>query len=133
VLFETLAPSTAQPEYSSGSGGSGVGVAVGTGVGVGVGTGVGVGVGSTGLNTGFRFGFGAALTATPLFQTSLVPDLMHVNFLPPAVAIAPALVHFAPALTAANEGAVTSERVRTKAISSRARVMPIRYQATIPI
>jgi hypothetical protein len=129
VLFEIFSPIFVQVEPSRGSGISGVGV----GVGVGVATGVGVGVGSTGLNTGFRFGFGAALTATPLFQTSLVPDLMHVNFLPPAVAVAPALVHFAPALTAANEGAVTSERVRTKARNSRARVMPIRYQATIPI
>jgi hypothetical protein len=68
------------------------------GVGVGVGTGVGVGVGSTGLNTGFGDGFGAALIATPLFQTSFVPDLIHVNFLPDAVAVVPALLHFAPAL-----------------------------------
>jgi hypothetical protein len=71
------------------------------GVGVGVGTGVGVGVGSTGLNTGFGDVFGAALIATPLFQTSFVPDLIHVNFLPDAVAVVPALVHFAPALGAA--------------------------------
>jgi hypothetical protein len=63
-----------------------------------VGVGVGVGVGSTGLRTGFTTGFGAALIATPLFQTSFVPDLMQVNFLPPAVAVAPALVHLAPAL-----------------------------------
>ena len=68
------------------------------GVGVGVGTGVGVGVGSTGLNTGFGDGFGAALIATPLFQTSFVPDLTHVNFFPDAVAVVPALLHFAPAL-----------------------------------
>jgi hypothetical protein len=71
------------------------------GVGVGVGTGVGVGVGSTGLKTGLGDGFGAAIAAMPLFQTSFVPDLTHVNFLPAAVAVAPALVHFAPALTAA--------------------------------
>jgi hypothetical protein len=38
------------------------------------------------------------LIATPLFQTSLVPDLMQVNFLPAAVAVDPAFVHFAPAL-----------------------------------
>jgi hypothetical protein len=44
-------------------------------------------------------GFGAAaLIATPLFQTSFDPDLMQVNFLPEAVAVAPALVHLAPAL-----------------------------------
>jgi hypothetical protein len=68
------------------------------GVDVGVGSGVGVGVGSTGLNTGFGDGFGAALIATPLFQTSFVPDLIHVNFLPDAVAVVPALLHLAPAL-----------------------------------
>ncbi len=68
------------------------------GAGVDVGTGVGVGVGSTGLNTGLGDGFGAALIATPLFQTSFVPDLIHVKFLPDAVAVVPALLHLAPAL-----------------------------------
>jgi hypothetical protein len=67
-------------------------------VGVGVGTGVGVGVSSTGLKTGLGDGFGAALIATPLFQTSFVPDLTQVNFLPDAVAVVPAFVHLAPAL-----------------------------------
>ena len=105
---------------------------VGVGVGVAVGTGVGVGVGSTGLNTGFRFGLGAALTATPLFHTSFFPDLTQVNFFPATVVVAPALVHLAPALTAANDGAVISEMDRTKARRIRARVMAIRYQATIP-
>jgi hypothetical protein len=110
VLFEIFSPIFVQVEPSRGSGISGVGV----GVGVGVATGVGVGVGSTGLNTGFRFGFGAALTATPLFQTSLVPDLMHVNFLPPAVAVAPALVHFAPFLgVAASSGVVKVSKRET--------------------
>jgi hypothetical protein len=74
------------------------GVGNGVAVGVGVGTGLGVGVGSTGLSTGLGDGFGAALIATPLFQTSFVPDLTQVNFLPEAVAVAPALVHLAPAL-----------------------------------
>ena len=60
--------------------------------------GVDVGVGSTGLNTGLGDGFGAALTGTPLFQTSLFPDLMQVNFFPAVVAVVPALVHLAPAL-----------------------------------
>jgi hypothetical protein len=71
------------------------------GVGVGVGTGVGVGVGSAGLKTGLGDGFGAALIATPLFHASFLPDLTQVNFLPEAVAVAPALVHLAPALGAA--------------------------------
>jgi hypothetical protein len=56
---------------------------------------------------------------------------MQVNFLPLAVAVDPALVHFAPALTAANEGAVISEIERTKPTRIRARVMAIRYQSTI--
>jgi hypothetical protein len=38
------------------------------------------------------------LIATPLFQTSFVPDLTQVNFLPDAVAVVPAFVHLAPAL-----------------------------------
>ena len=54
--------------------------------------GVGEGIGD-GVATGEGF-----LIATPLFQTSFVPDLMHVNFLPDAVAVDPALVHLAPAL-----------------------------------
>jgi hypothetical protein len=94
------------------------------GVGVGVGTGVGVGVGSTGLNTGFGDGFGAALIATPLFQTSFVPDFIHVNFLPDAVAVVPAFVHFAPALTAAKEGAAIRERDTSRATKIRERVTP---------
>lgn len=102
-----------------------------TGDGAGVGSGDGVGVGSTGLNTGFKFGFGAALTVTPLFHTSFVPDLMQVNFLPPTVAVVPAFAHFAPALTDANDGAEINEMERTKARRIRARVMPIRYQAAI--
>jgi hypothetical protein len=91
--------------------GAGLGVGV-IGVGAGVTTGVGAGVGSTGFKTGFRFGLGAALIATPLFQTSLLPDLMQVNFFPEAVAVMPALVHLAPAFTDAKDGAATSERVR---------------------
>jgi hypothetical protein len=63
---------------------------VGVGVGVGVSSGVGVGIGVT---TGVGF-----LITTPLFHTSFVPDLTQVNFFPAAVAVAPALVHFDPAL-----------------------------------
>ncbi len=66
---------------------------VGVGVGDGVGSGVGVGVG---VATGEGF-----LIATPLFQTSFVPDLMQVNFFPDAVAVDPAFVHLAPAFGAA--------------------------------
>ena len=76
--------------------GVGVGVGVGVGEGVGVATGEGVEV-ATGEGVEVATGEGF-LIATPLFQTSFVPDLIHVNFLPEAVAVVPALVHLAPAL-----------------------------------
>ena len=72
----------------------GVGVGVADGVGEGVGSGDGDGEGE---GVGFATGDGF-LIATPLFQTSFFPDLTHVNFLPAAVAVDPALVHLAPAL-----------------------------------
>ena len=84
--------------------GVGVGVGVGVGAGVGVGVGVGVGIGSgIGDGEGVGVGVGIAtgegfLIATPLFQTSFVPDLMQVNFFPLAVAVVPALLHLTPAL-----------------------------------
>jgi hypothetical protein len=78
--------------------GAGVGVGVGDGSGVGVGVGVGSGVGdAVGVAVGVATGVGG-LIATPLFQTSFLPDLMQVNFFPPAVAVAPTFVHLAPAL-----------------------------------
>jgi hypothetical protein len=96
---------------------------VGVGKAVGVEVGVGVGVGSTGLKTGFKSGFGAAFTATPLFQMSFLPDLMQVYFFPAFVAVAPALVHLAPALTAAKEGTVMRHIDNTRARNKRERVM----------
>jgi hypothetical protein len=85
--------------------GVGVGVGVNTGVGVGVGIKVGVGV-EVGSGIGVEVGDGdttgdGLMTATPLFQTSFVPDLTQVNFFPDAVAVDPAFVHLAPALGAA--------------------------------
>ena len=71
-------------------------------MGVGVAVGEGVGVGSTGLKTGFSSGFATTFTDTPLFHTRIFPDLTQVYFLPPAVAVAPAFVHFAPAFGAAD-------------------------------
>ncbi len=78
----------------------GTGGVVGVGVGVGVAEGVGVGVGSgdgDGVGVGIATGVGG-LMATPLFHTSFLPDLMQVNFFPPAVDVAPTLVHLSPAL-----------------------------------
>ena len=40
---------------------------------------------------------------TPLFQTVFLPDLMQVNFFPPAFSIFPTLGQTAPALGAAND------------------------------
>ena len=101
----------------------GVGVGVGMGVGVAEGVGEGVGEGSSGLKTGLSDGFGAALIATPLFQTSFVPDLTQVNFLPDAVAVVPALLHLAPALAAANDGAAMRDSDSKSARNKRERVM----------
>ena len=103
--------------------GVGVGVGVGAGAGVGVGEGVGVGSGvGVGEGVGVATGEGL-LTATPLFQTSFVPDLMQVNFFPPDIEVAPAFVHLAPALTAANDGAATKDIISRRASNKRERVM----------
>ena len=75
--------------------GSGVGVGVGEGEGEGEGSGVGVAVGVA-TCVGF-------LIATPLFQTSFLPDLMQVNFLPPETEVDPTFAQIPPALTAAAE------------------------------
>ena len=109
--------------------GVGVGVGVGAGVGVAVGVGVGIGVGvGSGIGDGEGVGVGVAigegfLTATPLFQTSFVPDLMQVNFFPPETEVAPAFVHLAPALTAANDGAAIRDIISKRARNKRERVM----------
>jgi hypothetical protein len=79
--------------------------------------------------SGVGEGFGVAdLMATPLFHTSFVPDLTHVNFLPDAVAVDPALVHLAPAFTAAKEGAVIKDNDRSSATRTLLRVITKRYQ-----
>jgi hypothetical protein len=79
--------------------------------------------------SGVGEGFGAAaLIATPLFHTSFVPDLTHVNFLPDAVAVDPALVHLAPALTAAKDGAEIMDSDRSSATRTLLRVITKRYQ-----
>jgi hypothetical protein len=75
------------------------------------------------LNIGSTAGFGAAFIVTPLFQTSFVPDLMQVNFFPATVAVVPALVHLALALTAANDGAAITDSASMRARKKRERVM----------
>ncbi len=64
-----------------------------------------------GVEVGVEEGFGdeagdcegalGAATTTPLFHTSFPPDLIQVNSLPETIEMAPALVHAAPAFTAA--------------------------------
>ena len=79
--------------------------------------------------SGVGEGFGAAdFIATPLFQTSFVPDLTHVNFLPDAVAVDPGLVHLAPALTAAKDGAEIKDNDSSSANRTLLRIITKRYQ-----
>jgi hypothetical protein len=74
----------------------------------------------------------AALLASsgPLYQTSFLPDLTHVNFLPPLVLTEPTYEQVAPALTAAEAGttntdprsAVATARVNAFFITQSARL-----------
>jgi hypothetical protein len=67
---------------------------------------------------------GAALTATPLPQTNLLPFFTHVYVIPPAVLTCPAFLHAAPAATAADEpGATTTDK--SKAIPTLATIFLI--------
>ena len=100
---------------SAGINGAGVGVGVGVDSGAGEGEGVGVGVD---VATGEGF-----LTTTPLFHTSLLPDLIQVNFFPATVDVAPAFVHLAPALAAAKDGPVMRDMDTKRAMNKRERVM----------
>ena len=85
----------------------GVGSAVGVGVGVGSAVGVGVGVGCA---TGD--GFGGEIF-TPLLQTILLPDLMHVNFILAEVLTCPIFLQAAPGLTAALLAGALTARANT--------------------
>ena len=77
------------------------GITVGVGVGDGNTVGVELGVGeATGVGVAVGIGFGTEI-ATPLLQISFLPLFMQVNFLPLAVAVAPAFLQLSPALTAA--------------------------------
>jgi hypothetical protein len=53
----------------------------------------------------------------------LLPDLMQVNFFPATVAVVPALLHLAPALVDANDGAATTKKATRRARNKRLRVM----------
>ena len=76
---------------------------------VGVGSAVGVGVG-VGCATGD--GFGGEIF-TPLLQTILLPDLMHVNFILAEVLTCPIFLQAAPGLTAALLAGALTARANT--------------------
>ena len=71
--------------------------------GAGIGELVGIGVGAGSIGAGFAI-------ATPLFQTSFLPLLMQVYFLPLAVAVVPTFLHVSPVFTAALATPVTKVR-----------------------
>ena len=66
------------------------------------------GTGSLTFCVGEGAGVAGLGIVTPLFQTNLEPDLTQVNFFPPEIEVAPAFVHFEPALTAATAEAPAS-------------------------
>ena len=78
------------------------GLIVGVGVGVGVGVDVGVGLAEGEVD--------GVATFTPLFHTSLLPDLMQVYLIPDAVLVELSLVQAEPGLIAAFEEAVNCVR-----------------------
>jgi hypothetical protein len=55
-------------------------------------------------------GVGVVLTAIPLFQTSLFPDLTQKYLTPPVDLVDPTLVHLVPAIVAACDGAENADR-----------------------
>lgn len=101
--------------------GEGVGLGLGDGVGVGEGVGLGLGVGvgegnSDLLELGAGVGAGD-LIATPLFQISFIPDLIHVYLMPAEFEVAPSLLHVAPGFGAAE--AIGGMIASTKETNSR--------------
>ena len=75
---------------------------VGAGVGVGVAETVGTGVGE---EVGVAEGVGVTFTEIfePLFQTSFLPDFIHVYLVVPTTTVEPAFEQVAPGFTAAFE------------------------------
>lgn len=97
--------------------GLGDGVGVGEGVGLGLGLGVGVGEGKSDLlELGAGLGTGD-LIATPLFQISFIPDLIHVYLMPAEFEVTPSLLHVAPGFGAAE--AIGGMIASTKETNSR--------------
>jgi hypothetical protein len=88
---------------------------------------------SNGLNTKFSYwsftigvveGIGMIFfTATPLFQTNFLPDLMQVNVLFPTTDLVPTLVHLAPALVAECAGIGWKVRLKLKVKTNKVRTL----------
>jgi hypothetical protein len=97
--------------------GVGVGVTVGVGVGSGVGDGVGVGVG---VATGVGF-----LIATPLFQTSFLPDFTQVYLIPLVVLVWPAFLQVVPGLTAPYAEIDVVARIKRQAIETSCQLLDL--------
>jgi hypothetical protein len=98
-----------------------MGFVVGVGVGVGVGVRVGVGVG---VALGVGVGDGVA-TATPLFHTNFLPDLMQVYVLFKYVVFWFTVLHALPGVTFCAEVAATGIRARESAIKSPLKILPL--------
>ena len=93
--------------------GEGVGVGVGVGAAEGVATGIGEGD-AEGDKLMVGFGLGAAITVTPLLQTSFFPDLTQVNVLPAYTCFFPRELHELPALGLAALTALNDEKLSTE-------------------
>jgi len=82
--------------------------------------------GCVGVGEGLGLGVGAAtLTVSPLLQTNFFPDLIHLNFNPPAILVDPCLAQLAPGLTGAAD---TAGRMEIGRISSRPNASFLTYQ-----
>lgn len=99
---------------------SGAGVLLGSGVGVDVGEGVGAGV-AVGEAACL-----AGLITLPLFQTSFLPDLMHLNCLPPLILVIPTLPQAAPAFGGVAENAGRFAKIKASAITATPFFMSVR-------
>jgi hypothetical protein len=70
------------------------------------------------LAAGVALATGAFFTATPLFQTNLLPFFTQVNLRPDTVEDFPTFLHEAPALTEAEAGgALTRARATAAAVA----------------
>ncbi len=94
-------------------------MAIGVGDGYGVGGGIGAGDG-VGVASGVGF-----LIATPLFQTSFLPDFTQVNLMPLMVLVCPALLQVVPGLTAPLAEIDVVTRIKRQAIETSCQLLDL--------